>query len=390
MKMKFTNRALADIVSDPDKAIKVWDESSQGLGLRVTPGGVKSFVFRQERNGRQMWVTIGRFNDWTVEEARAKVAELRKAVSEGKAPALAMRPAKGITVNDAAERMMAEHSPHLRPRTVRRYRECIDNGIAPALGKLHIAALAPSDVAALHSKLKRTPRSANMVLGVLSIICKYAEKWGERPLGSNPCQHQSKYPEVARHRYLDENEIAAIGHALNKLAERFGDAAIDALRLIMLTGGRKGEILNLRWEQVDLGNARLSFAPSEHKTGGSAIAKTVPIGAAAVDLLKSRPRASEYVFPSPLGGPLADIKRLWEAVRVEANVPDVRIHDLRHTWGAVATSGGHALQTIGAVMGHRNPSTTARYAHVAPSPAARAVEETSAKIAAAMGKSKLK
>jgi integrase len=394
MRIEFKKKALLDTVPDPAKIVNLWDTGSQGLGLRITPNGAKIFVFKYQRMGRGHWLTLGRLGDLTIDDARAKAAELRKAVSLGQDPALALKPKpKGMTVSEAAERMMAEHSPRLRPKTIGLYQGEIDKRIGPTLGKLPIAALSPADVAALHAKQKHIPRQANIMLAVLRIICKYAEKWGERPLGSNPCQHQEKYPENARHRYLTEAEIAAIGKALNAMDGRYSGSALDALRLIMLTGARRGEILNLRWSQVDLKGRALRFEPSEHKTGGASHAKQIPIGEAAIAILKARQRAGRghdlVFYGDALGKPLGAIFKVWKAVREEASkgkidVTDVHIHDLRHTWGTVATSSGHALQVIGAVMGHRNASTTARYAHVAPSPAARAVEETSAKIAAAL------
>jgi len=383
VKLEFKKAALVSLSPDPAKESTYWDTQVPTLCLRVFPSGVKTFAVKYRLNGRQSFIKLGRLGELTIEDARRKALAVRQEVTDGIDPAKAK--ARGMTVTEAARRMMDERGPKLRPKTISNYQQIINTRIIPRLGNLPIAALTVSDIAAFHTRASGTPRQTNISLSVLSIICKQAEKWGERPLGSNPCQHQEKYPEQARHRYLSDTEITAIGEALDRLHGRHSEAAIDALRLIMLTGARKGEILNLRWEQVDLEGRTLRFEPSEHKTGGATRAKQIPVGEAAIELLKARQGEGGYVFQGQFGGPLEDIKRLWNAVRVEANVPDVNIHDLRHTWGAVATSGGHALQTIGAVMGHRNPSTTARYAHVAPSPAARAVEETSAKIAAAMG-----
>jgi len=383
MLTEFRKKALTDIMPDPTKKIYLWDSKSPGLGLRVTPSGAKSFIFKYELQGRGVWLTLGRLGDLTIEQARQTAAEYRVAVKQGKDPAKAK--AKGMTVAEAAARMMDEREPRLRSKTIKDYKSIIKNHIVPSLGRLQIAALSLADVAAFHAKGKDTPQQTNHALIVLSLICKHAEKWGERPLGSNPCQHQEKYPKNARHRYLSETELAAIGETLNNLEDRLGNTAIDALRLIMLTGARKGEILHLRWEQIDFDGRTLHFEPSEHKTGGTSIAKQIPLSEAAIELLKAQPRAGRYVFQGKSGEPLGELKTAWRVVREAANVPDVRIHDLRHTWGAMATSGGHALQVIGAVMGHRSPNTTARYAHVAPSPAAKAVEETSAKIAAALG-----
>jgi integrase len=383
--MEFKNAALAKLSPNPAKTATYWDTVVRGLGLWVTPGGVKTFGMKYRFAGRQVMVKLGRLGELTVDEARKRAIGIRQQVNDGIDPAA--KKARGMTVGEAALRMLEEHAPRVRARTLEGYGDNVKRYIIAALGRLSLAALSLPDVAAFHNSMRSTPRTANHALSVLSVICRYAEAWGERPLGTNPCRHQPNYPVKARHRYLTDAEIAAVGRAAAGLAGRHSQAAIDALRLIMLTGARKGEIINLRWEYVDMDGGRILLPPFAHKTGGETIAKQIPLGAAAVDLLRGQKGRQGEVFPGMTSGGL---KWLWDVVRREASkggvdVRDVRVHDLRHTWGAMATSGGHALQVIGAVMGHRDAATTARYAHVAPSPAARAVEDTSARIAAALG-----
>jgi integrase len=384
-------------VPDPAKNVNYGDSQTPGLYLCVTKNGIKSFCFKYRHGSRQVWQTLGRLGDLTIEQARNKASEIRVQILHGTNPQQEKKELRhALTVKEAAQRFYSEHKPHLRPGTARDYEILIRCQIVPTLGNLLLKELSPANVSALHYKYKDKPTRANHSVVVLSLICKYAETWGERPLGSNPCRHIKKYKIAARHRYLNDNELQAVGETITALEPRFGHSAANCLRMLLLTGARKSEITQLKWEQVDLINGRLLFDPLEHKTGGAALAKQIPLGDAALELLKGcyeqRQASIEYVFPAPSGKPYYDIKKPWDLVKLTLlnsgiDITDVRIHDLRHTWGAVATSGGHALQTIGAVMGHRHTSTTQRYAHVAPSPAAKAVQDTTAKIAdALMGK----
>jgi integrase len=395
MRLEFRNKALVAIIADPTKEVTAWDTVVPGLALRVSKRGVKTFAFKYRHGGRQVMAKIGRLGELTIEEARRVAIEYRQRLTQGIDPQQAARDRRAaMTVADAAARWLEEHAPRVRPRTLASYVGVVQTAVVPALGRMPLRDLTAAQVSALHHDLRGQPCRANLALVCVTLICKAGETWGDRPLGSNPCQHIRKYPTRARHRYLSPEELTAVGIALTEAETRYGRSAVDCLRLILLTGARKTEITRLRWSQVDLDNRRLVFDPSEHKTGGGIHAKQIPLGEPAIALLAERRVAgdhSEWVFPSAADDrPLPDVTHPWQWARVLASkngidVTDVSIHDLRHTWGAMATSGGHALQTIGAVMGHRNASTTARYAHVAPSPAAVAVEDTSARIAAALG-----
>ncbi len=394
--MEFKKADLIALVPDPEKILNVWDEDTPGLALRITPGGVKTFVFKHRVGKRQVWMKLGRFGEMTIDAARKRASAIRDQVGQGKDPAQEVRARRtAMTVKEAAEKMLEEHEPHVRTSTFKDYKHLVLDEIIPELGNLTIKELTPADVARLHHGLRATPRKANVTLVVLSLICKYTEEWGERELGTNPCQHRKRYRTAARHRYLTDAELLAVGSTLDKLERTLGDSSADCLRLIILTGARKSEITKLRWDQVDLEGKRLGFGPKDHKTGGFSYAKQIPLGDPAVELLQHlhdiKDDGMTWVFPGRSDGKsIRTVDKAWFLVRDTASkeggvdVTDVHIHDLRHTWGATATTGGHALQTIGAVMGHKHQATTQRYAHVAPSPAAQVAQATSKKLAAAM------
>jgi integrase len=208
-----------------------------------------------------------------------------------------------------------------------------------------------------------------------------AEAWGLRPTGSNPCQGVERYREQRRQRFLSGAELAQVGEALAE-AEREESAhpsGILALRLLLLTGARSGEILSLRWSEVNFERSCLELADS--KTGQ----KTIPLGAAALELLSKAERMEDnpYVcFGDKPGRPLGGLTKIWYRIRRRAGLEDVRIHDLRHSFASVGAGSGLGLPIIGAVLGHTQAQTTSRYAHLAADPVQQAAERISEEIAA--------
>ena len=220
------------------------------------------------------------------------------------------------------------------------------------------------DVAELHHRLRDTPYMANTVVGVLSKMYRLAEAWDLVPAGCNPCRSVRRYRERARERFLTPEELRRLGRALRE-AEADGSSwppAVAAVRLLLLTGCRKGEILTLRWEDVDLGTGELRLADT--KTGPRA----VPISSAAVRLLAGLPRrpGDPWVIPGRRPGThLRAVDGAWWIVRARAGLADVRLHDLRHSFASRALALGESLPMIGRLLGHTQVETTARYAHLA-------------------------
>jgi len=207
-----------------------------------------------------------------------------------------------------------------------------------------------------------------------------AERWGMRPDGTNPCRHIERYREHRRERYLSAAETARLGDALAVLEreEKLSGAAAAAVRLLALTGARRGEVCTLRWEYIDWERACLRLPDS--KTG----AKVIPLAAPAIQLLSELPRRSEWCFPTEEGSLPLDLSRPWDRIRKRAQLPKVRIHDLRHTTASVLAAQGESLIIIGKLLGHTVPSTTARYAHLSDNPVRAAAERVGAQIARAL------
>jgi integrase len=381
---RLTKRAI-DALKPQAHRHTAWDASLRGFGVRINADGTKTYVLKYRAGGRQRWFTIGRHGALTPDQARGLAKRVLGAVAHGKDPATErMRERQIGTVAELAERFLVEHAEAKRkPATAKEYRRMVHEHALPSLGRLRVPDVTRADVARLHHAMRDTPYQANRVLAVLSKMFGWAEARGLRPDGTNPCRQVERYPEQKRERFLSNDELARLGAVLAK-AERDGSempSAIAAIRLLVLTGARLGEILNLRWEYVDFEHGCLRLPTS--KTG----AKTIPLGAPALALLAELPRfeGHPYVLPGiKEKSPLVGLQNVWERIRKRAGLEDVRLHDLRHSFASIGAGVGLSLPLIGALLGHKQPATTARYAHLAPDPVKAAADRIASQVAAAL------
>ena len=364
-----------------EKDTVFWDTELPGFGVRAYASGAKVYVVQTRTGGRSKRLTLGRHGVLTPEEARRRAALAISRIKSGQAASVSAVEANGPTVAELAERYLAEHvEVRLKPSTVKMIRMDLDRNILPAFGSLPIAAVDGERIAAVHSKLYRVPTMANRMVDTLSAMFSMAETWGLRPPGTNPCPGVVKYKRKPRERFLTEREFERLGQAIGELESkgRILPRAADALRLLMLTGCRCNEILRLRWDEVDLERNELRLTDS--KTGR----RTVPLSPAATRVLAARPRVDgdPWVIPGRFPGkPFRNIDRSWCKVRKRAELKDVRIHDLRHSFASRALALGESLPMIGKLLGHTRVQTTARYAHLAE----ESVRESAARIAASIG-----
>ena len=362
----------------------VWDDDLAGFGVRVLPSGKKAYVVQYRAGGRTRRNAFSHVGKMTPDEARKHARELLVEVDKGKDPVaeiVAQRRAPNVSA--LCDRFLDDHVAfRCKPSTQGEYRRSVDLFIKPRLGTFKVGDVKRSDIAGLHHALRHIPYQANRTLGVLSKIFNLAEVWGLRPDGSNPCRHVKKYPETKRERYLTEEELGRLGAVLDQ-AERDGsqpEPVIAAIRLLMLTGARLGEIQTLKWAYVRDGYLALP----DSKTG----AKRIELGEEAVAVLSriTRHLDNPYVIAGTLPGQhWTDLQRPWRRIRRKAGLPDLRIHDLRHTFASVAASAGESLSMIGKLLGHTQAQTTARYAHLAPAPVRDTADRVAGQIAVAMG-----
>jgi len=358
------SKRIVDAAKPAEKPRFVWDEALPGFGLLVHPSGRKVYV-AQYRNaeGRSRRITLGSHGVLTPEQARRIAAGELAAARAGQDPAAERQEARrSLTVADLVARYMEEHLPKKKPTSAREDRRMLRKHVLPAFGKRKLGDVRQSDVARLHLSMRATPVMANRVLFLVSTLFNLAERWELRGEGTNPCRHIPRYRERKRERFLSDAELERLGRALAEV-EGAGDsskAALAAIRLLALTGARRGEILGLRWEDVDLGRRVLRLPDS--KTG----AKIILLADAAAALLAALPRKGPWVIPSRMypGIPLRDIRKTWRRVLERAELPGLRLHDLRHTHASVGAEAGLSLPLIGSLLGHRRAATTERYAHL--------------------------
>jgi integrase len=349
-------------------------------------------VFKYRFAGRQRWILLGHHGDLTAEQARTKAQSLRGAIADGEDLAkIRDERAAAPTLNQLADRFIEEYAiPHKKSRSVEEDRRNLKLHVRPEFGDVKAADVARQDIRRLHHKMRGTPGAANRTLALLSKMFGLAEDWGLRPQGSNPCRGVKKYRERSRERFLTLDELQRLGAALDGAPDHPSGIAI--IRLLALTGCRLSEIAALEWSFVDfeLGCLRLP----DSKTGP----KTVHLGAPALAFLAGLPRfQSRFVFPAARGanrspgrtrragpGYFVGVGYIWQRIRTRAGLEDVRLHDLRHTFGSWSVMGGASLPLTGALLGHRRPATTQRYAHFASTPVQAAADRVAGTIAAAL------
>ena len=421
--IKLTRKAVSGI-EPSDKPITYYDTEVRGFGLKVLPTGSRAWIleYRPGAGGRgvnKKRMKLGTPATHSPEEARDEAARTLARVTLGGDPSAARSQERAsLTLGDVVDAYMRDHVTSKRKaKTETEYKIVIERHIKPAIGNMRASMVAPADVARMQSAIVRGKRRngntgrtiANRALAVLSAAFNWAQGVALVPDGHNPTKRVERFKEQRKERFLTSDELSALGDALVE-AETVGipydvDAkkpraknapkpenrrtvhgphAVAAIRLLLLTGARKREILDLRWADVDFGRGLLFLGDS--KTG----AKSIVLSAVAMEVLRQIPRVGKFVIAGASAGtldekPRSDLNAPWRAVMKRAGLEGVRLHDLRHTFASVGVGGGAGLPIIGRLLGHTQAATTARYSHVDVDPAKRAADAIGDRIAAAMG-----
>ncbi len=356
----------------------VRDSRAAGLGVRVRPSGHRSFVWHGTTNGKFVRTTVGSASLMTVEEARTAC----RALLDGTHLLCAADAAGRATVPLFRDFVMKDWLParHCSPGWGARVAHIVQHRLLPAFGALRLDRIGRFHVERRFDAWSRkTPGAANMALALLRQIMAAAIAAGH--MQHDPTRGIRPNPRRKMTRFLSAEEIARLHRTLDRLVQEQPSRRpqADVIRLLLLTGCRKSEILTLRWLEVDGDMLRLA----EAKTGP----RTVWLSEAAQVVIARQPRTdSAFVFPSPRGParPLSRTLRLWCRARREANLEDVRLHDLRHTVASQAVASGVPLPTIARMLGHSQPAMTLRYAHVGDREVEAAAERVGASIAKAL------
>jgi integrase len=372
----------------PEAGSKVHYEGGAvpGFGVCVTAAGSRSFVLNyRTKVGRERRITIGGFPSWSVKAAREEAKRLRREVDAGGDPLADIEADREApTVADLIARFREEHLPRLRPGSARMYGFILKNHVGPHFGgHVKVADVTFADCDRLHQKISRAghPYAANRCKNVMTRMFKLAIRWGMR--ADNPASAVEMNTEPPRKRYMSADELARLTAALpNHPNKKFA----DIIRLLLLTGARRGEVRSMRWADLDLAAGTWTKPARVNKTK---VDHTVPLSAPARQLLSEiyagqHSARSEFVFPSNRnGGHVSELKDDWRALTRAAGITGLRVHDLRHSFASQLASGGASLPLIGALLGHSQPATTARYAHLYQDPQRALVEKVGAIISGA-------
>ena len=406
---RITKRAVDALICPTNKDRSfLWDDGLAGFGIAAFPSGKKVYVVQYRQNGRSRRVAIGEHGRLTPDEARSQAKTLLGAVETGLDPIEERRAARAVrTFREVADDFIRLHVDAKRKsRTGEEYNRLLRLHLNPALGARRMLDMRRPDVARLHAAMSTTPRTANHALSLVSAVWNWAARREEVALADNPAKGIERYPEQGRERFLSSEEFARLGAALVegeklglpydvdmskpsvKHARKPGNRrvkldpfAVAAIRLLILTGARLREILNARWSQVDLERGLIFLADS--KTGK----KPIYLSAAAQTILANLARVEKnphVIAGAKDGAARVDLKKPWTAVCRAAGLEGVRLHDLRHSFASFGAGASLGLPIIGKLLGHSQPATTHRYAHLDADPLRRAVNTIGASISAAM------
>lgn len=368
--MQLTKREVDKLSRNPETTVFYWDDELPGFGLRITTNGIRSYVLRYRLGKVQKWVTVGRHGVLTPDEARKLAGKMLLRINEGEPPRTpVVVPKEIVKVKDLAKLFIEKHVDlHTKASTAKEYKRMLNKVILPELGESDIFTIDRAGVEAFQANHAATIYSANRYLAVLSKMFNLAEEWKMRPQGSNPCMHIKKFKESRRDRFLTQDEKDNVMDALEKECAKGGINATvaTAIQLLLLTGARKSEILSLRWDYVHT-DSSIIYLP-DSKTGR----KSIPISNKSIAKLKTLRKQDpegEFVFPSyGKSEHLVELKSAWERICETAGISGVRIHDLRHSFASFMAQGGASLPEIGFILGHKQASTTQRYAHLIAAP----------------------
>lgn len=374
----------------------LWDTDLKGFGLRVAPSGVKTFIARYRVGGGRRGVlrqqVIGRFGTLTAEEAREQARLILADAAKGFDPQARKAAARDeLTVSELCDLYLEEGCETKKASTLYVDKSRIARHIKPLLGDLKLSAVQRSDVERMMrdvgaGKVRSAdaPRAlggkpaASRSVSLLNSIFTFAV--GRKLMADNPAKGVKRYKDTKRERFLSPAELGRLGETMSELeAAGFDPVPLNIIRLLALTGARKNEIVRLRWSEIDPERGMLRLVDS--KTG----AKVIQLGAAAHALLSEQVQGeSPYVFSDPRdpSQPYHAIDFNWRKVRDSAQLPGVRVHDLRHTFASVGAPSG--LLLLGKLLGHSVPATTSRYAHLADDPVKAAADKIAAQIDGAL------
>ena len=365
---KFT-KSYIDSLKGEDTPYEAWDTDLKGLGVKVYPSNRKTYYFvYRHKSSKKERLKIGVHGNIT--------CEISREIVRGWAGDLA----RGINPKDHSKKQKIEEqksmlfadfwevftdkyiSEHHKPSTRRSHRSRIKKDIIPFFGAKKIADIERRDILAFKDSLSHAKGNCTKCLCLLSTAFDQAELWGYRDQHSNPCKGVEKFPGKKMERFLTIVELKKLEETLASLVySNTSPYTLAAIWMLISTGCRLNEVLTLPWKDVHLEDDYIYLKDS--KVG----VRTIPLNTKAKQIFLSlkKQEGNPYVFCGKYSGmSLKTLNGAWRKVRALAGIPDVRIHDLRHSYASFALKQGIDLYTISKLLGHKNIATTARYAHL--------------------------
>ena len=400
---KLTKRVVDALRPDPKRDVFKWDAGDgalKGFGVRVKPSGVASyFVQYRNKEGRTRRLVLGRVGELTPDEARRIAADKLKEARTGGDPSAERHAARAaITVSELCDLYLADAKGRIKASTLAMDRSRIECHVKPLIGRRTVGALTQrdierfqTDVAAGKTAKPRREKGrggrgsggrgvAARTVGMLGTILEFGKRHGM--ISENPARGVRRFPDNKRWRFLSLDELAALGEAMREGAANGANCTgVAAVRMLLLTGCRRNEVLGLPWAWLDTKARCIRFADT--KSG----AQLRPIGATAAKQMaaQSRHKTSKWIFPADRGdGHFVGLPRVLARLCARAGLKDVTVHTLRHSFAAMAAELGFSELTIAGLLGHSVPGVTARYAHVPDSALVVAADRVSARMAAAL------
>lgn len=361
----------------PDRGeLMLHDSVAAGLALRLRASGARTWVVRENAGGKTVLRTLGKVALIPLTAAR-RMAVIQPLPARSSPDAIPSAPlfSPDARISDVMPRFIASgENGRWKPSTVRNMRAAADTHILPLLGRQKVRDLTPEAVSRWQLDVAAKSSAVRMALSTLSGLMLYAEDHGLRDPGSNPCRGLRKKQRSKRGQLLPTATVRRLWAALDKLQIAMPDAC-DAVRILLLTGARRSEILSLEWGRIMGARAVLE----DSKTGP----RTIWLNAPARSILDARKAEATgpYVFPAArIDGPMKVLDRAWALIRKEARLGTLRVHDLRHHFASVAVSNGIDLRLVGQLLGHHDIDSTLGYAHLATGALMRSATRVSGRI----------
>jgi integrase len=380
-KINFTKATIDGLTLPEDgKRADYQDTKTTGVQLRVTSSGTKTFSVLRRIHGTLERITIGRYPDLTVEQARRKAAQINSDIAHDVNPSEVKRGRKAeLTFSVLFADYLERHSK-LNKRTWAEDESKFKTYLEQPLGGKKLSTVTRADIAAIHSSITKVGHgiTANRVKALVSSVFGWAISAGL--WHTNPATGIKLNRENSRDRFIQGDELPRFFQAL---ADEQNDTMRDYFLLSLLTGARRSNVLAMQWADVNLDRAEWRIRETKNGTP-----QTVTLSPEAMEVLRTRKPTEDtkFVFPGVgKAGHLAEPKKGWERILNRAGIADLRIHDLRRTLGSWQAKTGASMAIIGKSLNHKNQNTTAIYARLDLDPVRASVNAATSAMMVAAG-----